>query len=125
MLLVGIPFVLLLVPFATYKDNKPTALPGWTWLAFVTLFGSYEIVLEAWTGQTLGKMALGVRVAQLVNGRRPEVGQVALRTLVPLTVLAVPILVFAWPLIYMSAMFNPLLRGIHDHAGGTVVVRSR
>ena len=66
-----------------------------------------------------------MRVAQLVNGRRPDVGQSALRSLLPLTVLAIPVLVLACPLIYLTSIFNPLGRGIHDQAGGTVVVRSR
>ena len=63
-----------------------------------------------------------MRVAQLVNGRRPEVGQSALRALLPLTVLAIPVLALAWPLIYLTAIFNPLgprhPRPRRRHGGG-------
>jgi uncharacterized RDD family membrane protein YckC len=124
-IIVGIPALLVVVPFVTIKNDKVTATPDWAVLPFIGLFAAYEIVLGSWTGQTLGKMLCGVRVAQLVNGRRPEVGQAALRALLPLTVLAVPVLAFTWPLIYMTAIFSPLGRGVHDYAGGTVVVRSR
>ncbi len=124
-ILVGIPAVLVVVPFATYKGNQVTATPNWAFLPFIVLFALYETAMVAATGQTLGKMVTGVRVAQLVNGRRPDVGQSALRSLVPLTVLAIPVLLLAWPLVYLTAIFNPLGRGIHDQAGGTVVVRSR
>ncbi len=124
-ILVAVPAVMVLVPFATYKGNQVTSVPQWAFLPFIAMFATYEIVLLSWTGQTLGKMLTGVRVAQLVNGRRPEVGQSALRSLLPLTVLAIPVMALACPLIYLTSIFNPLGRGIHDQAGGTVVVRSR
>ena len=124
-IIVGVPGLLVVIPFATYKGNQVTSLPQWVFVPFMAMFATYEIVLLSWTGQTLGKMLTGVRVAQLVNGRHPEVGQSALRSLVPLTVLAIPALALAWPLIYLTSLFNPMGRGLHDQAGGTVVVRSR
>ncbi len=124
-IIVAVPALLVIVPFATYKNNQVTSVPDWAFLPFIALFAAYEIGLMSWTGQTLGKMLTGVRVAQLVNGRRPDVSQSALRSLLPLTVLAIPVLVLACPFIYLTSIFNPLGRGIHDQAGGTVVVRSR
>jgi uncharacterized RDD family membrane protein YckC len=123
--IVAVPAGLAVVPFATHQGNQVTAIPQWAFVPFIAMFAVYEIALLSWTGQTLGKMLTGVRVAQLVNGRPPDVSQSALRSLLPLTVLAIPVLVLAWPLIYLTAVFNPLGRGIHDQAGGTVVVRSR
>ena len=76
MILVAVPALLVIVPFATYKNNQVTSVPEWALLPFIAMFATYEIVLLSWTGQTLGKMLTGVRVAQLVNGRRPDVSQV-------------------------------------------------
>jgi uncharacterized RDD family membrane protein YckC len=123
--IVAVPALAVMVPITIIDSGRSSTAPNWIFLPFVALFGLYETLMVAWIGQTLGKMAFGVRVAQLVNGRRPDLGQSALRAVVPLIVFAVPLLVLAWPLVYVTALFNPLGRGIHDQAGGTVVVRSR
>jgi uncharacterized RDD family membrane protein YckC len=121
--IVGVPAVAVIVPFLPSSPHAST--PTWLPLPFLVLFGLYEIVLVTVLGRTVGKMAAGIRVAQLVNGRRPDLGQSALRALLPLTLLVIPVLAVAWPLVYLTALFNPMGRGIHDQAGGTVVVRSR
>jgi uncharacterized RDD family membrane protein YckC len=123
--IIAVPALLIMVLVTVDRSGGSTAAPSWIFLPFVGMFGLYETLMVAWVGQTLGKMATGVRVAQLVNGRRPDLGQSALRAVVPLVVFALPILILAWPLVYVVAVFNPLGRGIPDQAGGTVVVRSR
>jgi uncharacterized RDD family membrane protein YckC len=85
----------------------------------------YETVLVRTTGQTVGKMLLGVRVARLTSGGRPDLSQSALRSLVPTSVVAIPLAALCYPFFYLSAWFSPLRRDIPDHAGGTVVVRTR
>jgi uncharacterized RDD family membrane protein YckC len=123
--LIGVPAVLVLLPFVTVEGNKVTSIPGWAILPFVAMMVVYEVALETWLGQTLGKMLLGVRVARLVNGTGPDVSQVTLRALLPASVLAIPFISVAYPFIYLTAGFSPMRRGVHDHAGGTVVVRTR
>ena len=117
--------MLVLLPFVTVEDNKVTSIPGWAILPFVVMMVIYEVALETWLGQTLGKMLLGVRVARLVNGTGPDVSQVTLRALLPASVLALPVISIAYPFVYLTAGFSPMRRGVHDHAGGTVVVRTR
>ena len=58
--------------------------------------------------------------APIPTCRRPT-----LRALVPVSVLAIPLVALCYPFVYLSAMFSPMRRGIHDHAAGTVVVRTR
>ena len=123
--LIGIPAVLVLMPFVTVKGNQVTAIPRWAVLPFVVMIVVYEVALETWLGQTLGKMLLGVRVARLVDGTGPDMSQVTLRALVPASVLAVPFASVLYPFVYLTAGFSPMRRGVHDHAGGTVVVRTR
>jgi len=123
-LLIGVAASLVLLPFVTVEGNK-TALPRWAILPFVVMMVVYEVALETWMGQTLGKLLLGVRVARLVNGQGPDVSQVTLRALVPASVLVLPFVSVLYPFVYLTAGFSPMRRGVHDHAGGTVVVRTR
>ncbi len=124
-MLIGIPAVFVLLPFVTIKGNQVTAIPAWGILPFIGMMVAYEVALDTWVGQTLGKMLFGVRVARLVNGTHPDVSQATLRALVPVSVLAIPLVALCYPFVYLSAMFSPMRRGIHDHAAGTVVVRTR
>ena len=88
----------------------------------------YETTFIAWKGQTLGKMLLGpAGSAQLVNGIKPDRSQSALRALVPASALSIPgaIGISLYLVVLLMAIPSELRRGIHDHAAGTVVVRSR
>jgi len=124
-ILIGVPAVLVILPFITVEGDKVTAIPSWAILPFVVMMVVYEVVLETWLGQTLGKMLFGVRDARHVNGTGPDVSQVTLRALVPASVLAIPLVRVLYPFVYLTAGFSPMRRGVHDHAGGTVVVRTR
>jgi uncharacterized RDD family membrane protein YckC len=78
-----------------------------TWT--IVIFAAESWLLTALTGLTVGKRLLGVRVARL-NGRPVGFGWALLRTLLLLAV--VP------PLITDRDM-----RGLHDRAANTIVVR--
>jgi uncharacterized RDD family membrane protein YckC len=84
----------------------------------------YQTLMIGLLGRTLGKMALGTRVVRLVDGRRPNWSESAMRSLVPLALEAIPrVGVFLWMMVYSLAMWNPLRQGLHDKAAGTLVVR--
>ena len=87
----------------------------------------YETVAVTLWGQTLGKLALGVRVARQVNGRCPLWWESALRIGLPAVVAAVPLpLALAVAIgLFTTAGFDPMRRNITDRAAGTVVVRAR
>lgn len=76
----------------------------------IALFAVETYVLTAVTGATLGKRLLSIRVLRM-NGRPPGFGWAAVRTLLLLAV--VP------PL-----LSDRDLRGLHDRAADTIVVRT-
>ena len=47
-------------------------VPRWPVFVGIAIAVVYETTFVAWKGQTLGKMLLGLRVAQLVNGIKPH-----------------------------------------------------
>ena len=64
------------------------------------------------------------------HGSKPTIEQAALRCLLPTAAGMIALVVTQQPLIgamvvFASAFFNPLRRGWHDEAGGTIVVRTR
>ena len=123
--IIGIPAMLIVFAFATVKNNQ-AQFPSWSAVPFVVMMIAYEVALVTWTGQTLGKMLLGVRVARLVNGTQPDATQATMRALVPISVVVLPLyLAICYPFVYLTALYTPMRRGIHDSAAGTVVVRTR
>lgn len=99
---------------------------------WILVSAAYDTVLGATIGTTVGKFVLGTRIARFADGARPSWGQAALRGLVPV----VPVAALAslvppvyWLVasggVYLSSLANPLGRGWHDLAGGSVVIRTR
>lgn len=88
----------------------------------------YETVCVTLWGQTVGKLATGVRVARLANGRCPLWWEAALRIGLPAVVATVPVMGIAPAVamaLFTTAGFDPMSRNLVDKAAGTVVVRSR
>jgi uncharacterized RDD family membrane protein YckC len=121
-----VPVLAILMALAL-RDTSGDPLPRWPVFVGIAIAVAYETTFIAWRGQTLGKMLLGVRVAQLVNGTKPDPSQSALRALVPASALSLPGVfgIGLYLFLLLMAVPNELRRGIHDQAGGTVVVRSR
>ena len=93
-------------------------LPLGPLLAFLVLQnGGYFVAFTA-GGQTMGKMATGIRVVAAETDESLDVGRSILRTLV-WAALAVPA-----GLGFVSALFSRDHRGIHDRCAGTRVVRA-
>ena len=85
--------------------------------ALVTLV--YYVALTSAFGATLGKMALGMRVAD-ADGNRPGFGAVVMREVVGKIVSALVILIgFFWILV------DDRRQGWHDKIGGTFVVKAK
>lgn len=87
-------------------------------LAFLLVQNGGYLVAFTVGGQTLGKMAAGIRVIPSDSAHPLDVGRAVLRTLVWL-VLAVPA-----GLGFLSAAFSRDHRGLHDRFAGTRVVRA-
>jgi len=78
---------------------------------------SYFVAFTA-GGQTLGQMALGIKVVSDEAGASPDFSHAILRTLV-WAILATPA-----GLGLLTALFNSDRRGLHDRCAGTRVVRA-
>lgn len=140
-ILVGVPFyvgLLFLVVGTVGPDGQPTKateelqanIPLWLVGGSVLLSIAYEVIAVAWTGQTVGKWILGLRVARYTDGKKPTWSQSALRCLLPAVAGVIAFELFGISaagafLVLASAFYNPLRRGWHDDAGGTIVVRTR
>ena len=108
-------------------ENRVIATLGVASAAIVML---YEVALIAWRGQTVGKMALKIKVVRADNGLVPGWGKSAGRWLVP----AIPGLV-GWLnpsisfigllsfLVYASLTWDKARQGWHDKAVKTLVVK--
>lgn len=84
----------------------------------IVVFGYYVALTSAF-GATLGKMALGMRVAD-ADGKRPGFGAVVMREVVGKIVSALAILIgFFWILV------DDRRQGWHDKIGGTFVVKAK
>jgi uncharacterized RDD family membrane protein YckC len=87
-------------------------------LAFLLVQNGGYLVAFTAGGQTLGKMAAGIRVVPAVSDAPLDLGQAFLRTLM-WGVLAVPA-----GLGFLTAVFSRDHRGLHDRFAGTRVVRA-
>lgn len=111
--------------------------PGWFLVVSTVVPVLYEWIAVGVSGRTPGKVAVGLRIARVADGGRPTWQQSAFRVLVPTVPefvrlgLANPdstlgfVLSTAGMYVYLTSLFHPLGRGMHDRAAGTVVLRSR
>ena len=93
-------------------------LPKGPLIAFLFVQNGGYLVAFTAGGQTLGKMAAGIRVVQSDSDASLDLGRAFLRTLL-WVVLAVPA-----GLGFLSAVFTRDHRGLHDRFAGTRVVRA-
>jgi uncharacterized RDD family membrane protein YckC len=89
---------------------------GGAWIGvFLLLALLYYLVLEAWAGQTVGKVLLDVRVQQ-AGGTRPSLGAVALRTLLRIV---------DWlPTLYLAGFITMMVTGIRRQRIGDLAART-
>lgn len=91
--------------------------------ALITAF--YEVGMIAVRGATLGKMAVGVRVARIENGQVPGWGRAFVRWVIPAAAGAVFSVLEL--IVFLSPFFDSTHRnrGWYDYAAKTIAVRTR
>lgn len=97
---------------STWELNAAAIIILTYFLAFVPL---YFVGLWVWRGQTLGKMAVAIRVLRS-DGRPVGVGAALLRLVGYL---------FSWLLLFagfLMILFSRRRQGLHDHLADTIVV---
>lgn len=91
----------------------------------LVITAGYEVGMLVTKGATLGKMAMGIRVAQLENGQNPTLGQAAIRWVIPAACGGI------FPLLQLVMFLSPFFdsthrnRGWYDLAAKTIAVRTR
>ncbi|MCC6226217.1 MAG: RDD family protein [Microthrixaceae bacterium] len=111
--------------------------PGWFLVLSTLVPVVYEWAAISIFGRTIGKAVMGLRVARVSDDGKPNAQQAAFRILVPavpeFVLLAIPdsdsmiafILSVAGQYVYLTSLFHPQGRGLHDRAAGTIVLRAR
>ncbi len=84
----------------------------------------YEVTLIATRGQTLGKMATGIRVVRADNGLVPGWGKSVARWIIPALLPIIPLIGWVLSLlVYISLLWDKSRQGWHDKAAGTLVIK--
>ncbi len=81
----------------------------------------YEPVMIAVKGQTLGKMAVSIKVVRADNGLVPGAGKSFGRWLIPFLL---RLTFFGYFLCYLWLLWDNNRQGLHDKAAQTLVIRS-
>ncbi|MFE2107864.1 RDD family protein [Kitasatospora sp. NPDC059463] len=119
-LLVQAVALLLVLPFASLTDRSGSA--GAFWLA-CALYLVYEGVMLGRDGQTLGKKAMKIRVAMLVDGNSPTQSAAWTRAAVFILPAVLCCAGLWWLIDGLFGVFDkPYRQCIHDKAAKTVVV---
>jgi uncharacterized RDD family membrane protein YckC len=86
-------------------------------------FQIFQLILLCFTGQTLGKRLIGIRIVTFRSGQIPSFGAVyLLRSFLPGMVYSLPIIGFVCLLVDVLFIFREDHRCVHDHLAGTKVV---
>ncbi|MFE2724579.1 RDD family protein [Kitasatospora sp. NPDC059327] len=112
--------VLLVLPFASLGDRSGSA--GAFWLACGLLL-IYDGVMLSRDGQTLGKKAMKVRVAMLIDGTTPTPAAAWTRSAVFILPAVICCAALWWLIDGLFGVFDkPYRQCVHDKAAKTVVV---
>jgi uncharacterized RDD family membrane protein YckC len=115
---IDIAVVYLTMKICGLEVDELGILPKGPLLAFLTAQNLAYFVGFTVGGQTLGKMAAGIKVISVRDGATLDLGRSVVRTLVWVA-LAVPA-----GLGFLTALFGDEHRGFHDRCAGTKVVRA-
>ncbi|MFJ1935044.1 RDD family protein [Kitasatospora sp. NPDC088160] len=119
-LLVQAVAVIVVAPFADFGNRSGEVGAFWLGCGIYLL---YEGLMLGRDGQTLGKKAMHVRVAMLIDGNKPTQGAAWTRAAVYILPAVICCAAFWWIIDGMFGVFDkPYRQCIHDKAAKTVVV---
>lgn len=115
---------IMLIPFFDISVADPESIGSGAYrFAILVLSGVYETSMIAWRGQTLGKMAVSIRVVDASSGAIPAFSSAFIRWAVPWASTYLPVVGGIAPLvIYLWFLIDPAHQGLHDKAANTYVV---
>lgn len=125
LVLIGLLFVALVGLFGTVWDislgffsDAGFAIGVWPVLGFLAAVALYYVLMEAYLGQTIGKMFFGIRVVREEDGLRPGLKAAAIRT-----VLRLVDGIFFYVVGLVAVLASPRRQRLGDMAARTLVVR--
>ncbi|MFJ2189522.1 RDD family protein [Kitasatospora sp. NPDC087861] len=112
--------VIVVAPFANLGDRSGSAGAFWLGCAIYLL---YEALMLSRDGQTLGKKAMHIRVAMLIDGNKPTQAAAWTRAAVYILPAVLCCAALWWIIDGLFGVFDkPYRQCIHDKAAKTVVV---
>jgi uncharacterized RDD family membrane protein YckC len=109
----------------TAESAETTAFRFRLWIGAVVLIGIVQLTLLSMRGQTLGKIAMSIRIVDYYAEANPGlVKLVLLRSLVPALIYGLPCLGVLFMFADWLSIFGEERRCIHDLIAGTKVVDS-
>jgi uncharacterized RDD family membrane protein YckC len=98
--------------------NWVSNLPAWASVVYGLFVIGYYIVLEGYLGQTVGKMATGIKVVSETTGATPGIAAAAVRT-----VLRLIDGLFCYAVAFFTALASAKRQRLGDMAARTLVIR--
>jgi uncharacterized RDD family membrane protein YckC len=123
-LVFGIVYWLVALAFGDIRAEGEAAnfvanLPVWASVAYGLFVIAYYVLLESYLGQTLGKMATGIKVVTETTGASPGIAAAALRTLLRLVDG-----LFSYLVAFICVLISGKRQRLGDMAAHTLVVRA-
>jgi uncharacterized RDD family membrane protein YckC len=97
--------------------NRVSNLPAWASVAYGLFVVGYYILLEGYLGQTIGKMATGIKIVTEATGATPGIAAAAIRT-----VLRLIDGLFSYAVAFVTALASHKRQRLGDMAARTLVV---
>jgi uncharacterized RDD family membrane protein YckC len=123
-LVFGVAYWLLALAFGDVRTEGEAAnwvsnLPVWASVAYGLFVLAYFVLLEGLLGQTLGKLATGIKVVAEATGQAPGIAAAAIRTLLRLIDG-----LFCYAVAFVTALASGKRQRLGDMAAHTLVVRA-
>jgi uncharacterized RDD family membrane protein YckC len=123
-LIFGTVYWLLALAFGDVRTEGEAAnwvgnLPVWASIAYGLFVVGYYVLLEGYLGQTVGKMATGIKVVTEATGTTPGIAAAAIRT-----VLRLIDGLFSYLVAFITALASGKRQRLGDMAAHTLVVRA-
>jgi uncharacterized RDD family membrane protein YckC len=122
-LVFGVVYWLLALAFGDLRTEGEAAnwvsnLPVWAGVAYGLFVLGYYILLEGYLGQTVGKLATGIKVVSEATGTTPGIAAAAIRTLLRLIDG-----LFSYAVAFVTVLSSGKRQRLGDMAAHTLVVR--
>jgi uncharacterized RDD family membrane protein YckC len=123
-LVFGVAYWLLALAFGDVRTEGEAAnwvsnLPVWASVAYGLFVLAYFVLLEGLLGQTLGKLATGIKVVAEATGQAPGIAAAAIRILLRLIDG-----LFCYAVAFVTVLVSVKRQRLGDMAARTLVVRT-